>query len=136
MVADGAELRRRLGERDPPCGDLAVERRGGSHLYRLIQQHAERYVSDGLALIGDAAHVTNPLGVQGMNLAIQDAAALADRTAPVLREANGDTALAAALATYEQQRRPINTRALRAANGGAWLKAPGRGRYAFARAVV
>ena len=76
MVADGAELRRRLGERDPPCADLAVERRGGSHLYRLIQQHAERYVSDGLALIGDAA-----FGGQGMNWPIGRRLFSAKRTA-------------------------------------------------------
>ena len=136
MAADDAELRRRLGQRDPQCSDLAVERRGGSHLYRLIQQHAKQYVGEGLALIGDAAHVTNPFGGQGMNLAIQDAAALADSVAPVLREGAGDTALAAALTAYEQQRRPINTHALRGANGGAWLTAPGRVRYALARAVL
>lgn len=136
MVADEAELRRRLGQRDPQCGDLTVERRGGSHLYPLIQQHAARYVGEGLALIGDAAHVTNPFGGQGMNLAIQDAAALADNCAPVLRQGAGDTALTAALAAYERRRRPINTRALREANRGAWLTAPGRARYELARAVL
>src|SRR5438128_2505048 len=132
---------------EPNCGDgwvsvthsVAIwrsKRRGGSHLYRLIQQHAARYVGGGLALSETPRTSPSPFGGQGMNLAMQDAAALADHAAPVLREGASDATLAAALAAYEQQRRPINTHALRAANGGAWLTAPGRVRYAFARAVL
>jgi len=137
MGADEAELQRRLRQRDPLCGELAVERRGGSHLYHMIRQHAARYVGEGLALIGDAAHVTNPFGGQGMNLAIQDAAALADHAAAVLRNReSSDTALTVALAAYEQRRRPINTRALEGANAGAWLTAPGRARYALALVLL
>ena len=137
MAADEAELQRRLGQRDPQCGELTVERRGGSHLYHMIRQHTARYAGEGLALIGDAAHVTNPFGGQGMNLAIQDAAALAEHAAAVLRDGAGsDAALADALAAYEQQRRPINARALQGADGGAWLTAPGRVRYALATALL
>lgn len=137
MAADEAELQRRLRQRDPRCGELMVERRGGSHLYHMIRQHAARYTGEGLALIGDAAHVTNPFGGQGMNLAIQDAAALAEHAAAVLRDRAGtNAALAGALAAYERQRRPINARALEGANAGAWLTAPGRARYALATALL
>lgn len=137
MAADEAELQRRLRQRDPLCGELAVERRGGSHLYHMIRQHAARYVGEGLALIGDAAHVTNPFGGQGMNLAIQDAAALADHAAAVLRDREGsDAALKGALAAYEQRRRPIDARALEGANAGAWLTAPGRARYVLAMVLL
>ncbi len=34
---------------------------------------ARRWVSDGLLLLGDAAHTHSPIGAQGINLAVQDA---------------------------------------------------------------
>ena len=39
---------------------------------------SERYISHRLALVGDAAHCCHPLGGQGLNLGIRDAAALAE----------------------------------------------------------
>lgn len=43
---------------------------------RLMQSH--RYVQPRLALIGDAAHACHPVGGQGLNMGIRDAAALAE----------------------------------------------------------
>lgn len=37
---------------------------------------ARRWATDGLVLLGDAAHTHSPLGAQGINLALQDAAIL------------------------------------------------------------
>jgi 2-octaprenyl-6-methoxyphenol hydroxylase len=44
----------------------------------------DRYVQSRLALVGDAAHCCHPVGGQGLNLGIRDAAALAQ----ILREAH------------------------------------------------
>ncbi|MEW2738787.1 3-demethoxyubiquinol 3-hydroxylase [Providencia sp. PROV130] len=44
--------------------------------FPLTRHHARRYVIDGLALIGDAAHTINPLAGQGVNLGYRDVDAL------------------------------------------------------------
>ncbi|MFF4344850.1 FAD-dependent monooxygenase [Kitasatospora sp. NPDC001540] len=64
---------------------------------------ADTWVQDGLVLIGDAAHTHSPLGAQGINLAIQDAALLH----PVLTAAvRGGSFAAEHLRAYETGRRP------------------------------
>lgn len=64
---------------------------------------AQRWVSDGAALIGDAAHAMNPHASQGRMQAMMDAVALADVAAACLERGgcSGD-----ALARYERLRRP------------------------------
>lgn len=93
--------------------------------------HAERYVADGVALIGDAAHPMTPAGGQGANASVADAMALADVALPGFDR--GDLS-GSRLRDYEQLRRPANQRSLQIsvrANGVLrflqtcpWLAAP------------
>ena len=71
--------------------------------FPLMQQHAWRYVSEGVALLGDAAHTIHPLAGQGANLGFADARALAGLLGDARLEGKspGDLAL---LQRYERQR--------------------------------
>lgn len=79
----------------------AVGERGRFPLRRL---HAERYVQQRLALVGDAAHVIHPLAGQGVNLGLLDVAALAE----VVGEARRDIGDYLTLRRYERWRRSDN----------------------------
>lgn len=66
-----AELRDRYGDH---MGQLTLVGKPSVFPVRLL--HSTKYVKPGLALIGDAAHCCHPVGGQGINLGIRDAAAL------------------------------------------------------------
>jgi 2-polyprenyl-6-methoxyphenol hydroxylase-like FAD-dependent oxidoreductase len=71
--------------------------------------HVSSYVSDGAALMGDAAHPVTPAGGQGANMSVADALVLSQ----VLLEAFQKNDFSAAqLKKYETLRRPANERSL------------------------
>lgn len=51
---------------------------GDPYVFPVRLLHSTQYVKPRLALIGDAAHCCHPVGGQGMNLGVRDAAALAE----------------------------------------------------------
>jgi 2-octaprenyl-6-methoxyphenol hydroxylase len=75
--------------------------------YEPQRAHAQTYIGSRLALVGDAAHTTHPLGGQGANLGMRDVAALAALLieAKLTGQDPGDPAL---LQAYERCRRPEN----------------------------
>lgn len=82
----------------------------------LRQRHAKRYVAEGLALIGDAAHTIHPLAGQGVNLGFLDAAVLAE----VLLHANERSERLAdvrVLSRFERRRMPHNLALMAAMEG-------------------
>jgi 2-octaprenyl-6-methoxyphenol hydroxylase len=71
--------------------------------YRLAGLHAERMGQRRVALVGEAAHVLPPIGAQGLNLSLRDAAALAECVANAI-ERGGDIGSAETLAAYHGAR--------------------------------
>jgi 2-octaprenyl-6-methoxyphenol hydroxylase len=65
--------------------------------------HAERMAQNRVALVGEAAHVLPPIGAQGLNLSLRDAAALAECVADA-RSRDEDLGGAGTLAAYHDAR--------------------------------
>ena len=62
-----------------------------------------------MVLAGDAAHVHNPVGGQGLNIGVQDAVNLGWKLAQVVKQASPDSLLD----TYHAERHPVAARVLR-----------------------
>jgi 2-octaprenylphenol hydroxylase len=128
LAATPAEFVRALEEDfDGALGrlELVSERLRFPH-WRLSADH---YVSERVALVGDAAHVVHPLAGQGANLGLLDAAALADVLEGGMRERE-DLGAERVLRRYERWRRSENELMSAAIDAFDRLLARGSGRVA------
>ncbi|BAZ51378.1 UbiH/UbiF/VisC/COQ6 family ubiquinone biosynthesis hydroxylase [Nostoc sp. NIES-4103] len=97
-----AELTRRYGNQ---MGKL--ELLGDRFVFQVQLMQSDRYVLPRLALIGDAAHNCHPVGGQGLNLGIRDAAALA-QVLQTAHKAGEDIGKIQILKRYERWRKNEN----------------------------
>ncbi|MBD2680111.1 MULTISPECIES: FAD-dependent hydroxylase [Nostoc] len=96
------ELTRRYGNQ---MGKL--ELLGDRFVFQVQLMQSDRYVLPRLALIGDAAHNCHPVGGQGLNLGIRDAAALA-QVIQAAHKAGKDIGEIQILKRYERWRKLEN----------------------------
>jgi len=126
LVAAPHEFERQL-EQDFDSALGAVRLESERLRFPLWRLSAEHYVSERIALVGDAAHVVHPLAGQGANLGLLDAAALAD----VLADTGGeDLGAERILRRYERWRRSENELMSAAIDAFDRLLARGSGRVA------
>ncbi|MEB3357553.1 MAG: FAD-dependent hydroxylase [Synechococcales bacterium] len=77
---------------------------GDRYLFPVQLMHSRQYVQPRLALVGDAAHCCHPVGGQGLNLGIRDAAALA-QVLQAAHQRGEDLGSLAVLQRYQHWRR-------------------------------
>jgi 3-(3-hydroxy-phenyl)propionate hydroxylase len=98
---ESAAVEQRLQKFIPKEGRYDVIHR---NLYNVHQRVATSFRKGHVFLVGDAAHVNNPIGGLGLNFGIHDAIELAGLLGRVLRgEASADI-----LDSYDRRRRPLN----------------------------
>ena len=83
-------------------GKIAVE--PGRGLFPLSVASAKTFAANRIALVGEAAHVIPPIGAQGLNLGLRDAASIGELTVAAHRD-GGDIGDPAVLAAYDRMRR-------------------------------
>jgi 2-octaprenyl-6-methoxyphenol hydroxylase len=82
-------------------GAMQVE--PGFGLFPLAAETARCFARDRIALVGEAAHVVPPIGAQGLNLGMRDAATLSEIVADARRQGI-DVGSPGVLARYDTQR--------------------------------
>ena len=101
-----ADLKAELVAAFPDClGE--IKQILGVASFPLKRQHAQSYVKQGVALVGDAAHMINPLAGQGVNIGLLDAAALAEVLVDAYAKGKNIADLTV-LKRYESMRRTEN----------------------------
>jgi 2-polyprenyl-6-methoxyphenol hydroxylase-like FAD-dependent oxidoreductase len=101
---------------DDAISDIMSGKRFPEDLARIRRPwgHADRYSRPGVVLMGDAAHPVSPVGGQGTNMAVADAAVFAELALAGVPDLAGE---------YERQRMPANARSLRFTRQAARLLA-------------
>jgi 2-octaprenyl-6-methoxyphenol hydroxylase len=82
----------------------AVEVEPGRGRFPLAVETARSFARNRVALVGEAAHLVPPIGAQGLNLGLRDAAAIAELVVAARRD-GGDVGADDLLARYDAQRR-------------------------------
>ncbi|WP_420968273.1 FAD-dependent monooxygenase [Bradyrhizobium sp. B120] len=126
-VEDGERVRlvlteRQLGtDREPTLGDVSERLAAvygtdfGIHSpvwisrFTDMTRQAVTYRKQRVLLAGDAAHVHPPMGGQGLNIGVQDAANLGWKLAQVVKQTSPDSLLD----SYQAERHPVAARVLR-----------------------
>lgn len=89
-----------------------IELEPGRGLFPLSTSTAHRFADKRIVLIGEAAHVIPPIGAQGLNLGLRDAATIGELATQAFREGN-DIGGNDVLAAYDKARRgDVNSRGL------------------------
>jgi 2-octaprenyl-6-methoxyphenol hydroxylase len=83
-------------------GRLQIE--PGRHLFPLAIEQPRKFARQRIALVGEAAHVIPPIGAQGLNMGLRDAADLADIAGTALA-AGEDPGSPPVLTRYDSARR-------------------------------
>jgi 2-polyprenylphenol 6-hydroxylase len=99
--------------------------------FPLKARAAQRYVAEGLALVGDAAHVIHPLAGQGVNIGCLDAAILCDVLLHDLKR--GVWAHEQTLKRYEHTRKIQNEAMMHSMSAIGWLETTELMPFVFAR---
>jgi 2-octaprenyl-6-methoxyphenol hydroxylase len=112
-----------IGARDDADLSLELERRSqsilgkievepGRGLFPLTMSRAKQFAANRIALVGEAAHVLPPIGAQGLNLGLRDAAAIGESVVEASRR-NEDVGGDSILSGYDRARRnDVGSRAL------------------------
>jgi 2-octaprenyl-6-methoxyphenol hydroxylase len=105
----------RMAELPPDALSDIVERRAhsilgkvtvepGRGVFPLAVETAQRFAAKRVALVGEAAHVVPPIGAQGLNLGLRDAATIGELAVEACRE-DTDLGSKKLLARYDRLRR-------------------------------
>ena len=113
----------RLAELDPQTLSAEIERRShsilgkiavedGRGLFALGVETAQSFARNRIALVGEAGHTIPPIGAQGLNLGLRDAATISELVVEARRDGD-DVGSADVLARYDRLRRAdVTSRAL------------------------
>ncbi|MCP1844553.1 2-octaprenyl-6-methoxyphenol hydroxylase [Bradyrhizobium sp. USDA 4524] len=82
-----------------------VEVQGGRHVFPLAIERPRQFAKDRIALVGESAHVLPPIGAQGLNMGLRDAADIAEITAHAIGRGE-DPGAPNVLSRYQAARRP------------------------------
>jgi 2-octaprenyl-6-methoxyphenol hydroxylase len=100
---NGDELSLELERRSQSIlGKIKVE--DGRGLFPLTMSHAAKFAGNRIALIGETVHVLPPIGAQGLNLGLRDAAAIGELAIAAWRDGR-DPGAEAVLTDYDSIRR-------------------------------